>query len=56
MRFAHLKRIHKLERILLRGLSGANDEFTLAALMQNLRPLAKLRGPSPPDHRIVAPA
>jgi hypothetical protein len=55
MLFAHLRRILKLERLRLRGLSGANDEFTLAAMVQNLRRLAKLCGPSPPDHRIGAP-
>jgi len=55
MLFAHLRRILKLERLRLRGLSGANDEFTLAAMVQNLRRLAKLCGPSPPDHRRGAP-
>ena len=42
MLFAHLKRILKLDRLRLRGLSGARDEFTLAAAVQNLRRLAKL--------------
>jgi len=37
-----MKRILKLDRLRLRGLSGARDEFTLAALAQNLRRLAKL--------------
>ena len=46
--FAHLKRILKLERLRLRGPRGAQDEFTLAAIAQNLRRLAKLVGrPSP---------
>jgi len=36
MLFAHLKRILKLDRLRLRGLSGAGDEFTLAAAVQNL--------------------
>ena len=31
MLFAHLKRILKLDRLRLRGMSGATDEFTLAA-------------------------
>ncbi|EGH19475.1 hypothetical protein Pgy4_41539, partial [Pseudomonas savastanoi pv. glycinea str. race 4] len=31
MLFAHLKRILKLDRLRLRGMTGANDEFTLAA-------------------------
>ena len=39
--FAHLKRIMKLDRLRLRGLSGANDEFLLAAAAQNLRRMAK---------------
>ena len=43
MLFAHLKRILKLARLRLRGPSGANDEFLLAATAQNLRRLAKLR-------------
>jgi hypothetical protein len=33
---------HTLDRLRLRGLSGASDEFTLAAAVQNLRRLAKL--------------
>ena len=50
MLFAHLKRILKLDRLRLRGPSGAHDEFTLAAAAQNLRKLAKLvvpPGPAP---------
>jgi hypothetical protein len=39
--FAHLKRILKLDRLKLRGPSGAHDEFLLAATAQNLRLLAK---------------
>jgi transposase len=42
MLFAHLKRILKLDRLRLRGPSGARDEFILAATAQNLRKLAKL--------------
>jgi transposase len=41
MLFAHLKRILKLDRLRLRGLSGAQDEFVLAATVQNLRRMAK---------------
>jgi transposase len=41
MLFAHLKRIMKLDRLRLRGLSGAHDEFLLAAAAQNLRRMAK---------------
>ncbi len=46
MLFAHLKRIMKLDRLRLRGPNGARDEFLLAAAVQNLRKLAKLRGPA----------
>jgi len=48
MLFAHLKRILKLDRLRLRGPSGAHDEFLLAATAQNLRRMAKwlcLAGP-----------
>jgi transposase len=41
MLFAHLKRILRLDRLRLRGLSGAHDEFLLAATAQNLRRMAK---------------
>jgi Transposase DDE domain len=46
--FAHLKRILKLGRLRLRGPCGAQDEFTLAAIAQNLRRLAKLAARPPP--------
>ena len=49
MLFAHLKRILKLDRLRLRGPSGAHDEFTLAAAAaQNLRKLAMLAFRPPP--------
>jgi hypothetical protein len=48
MRFAHLKRILRLGRLRLRGPRGAQDEFTLAAIAQNLRRLAKLIAQPPP--------
>jgi Transposase DDE domain len=41
MLFANLKRIVKLDRLRLRGLSVAQDEFLLAATAQNLRRMAK---------------
>jgi hypothetical protein len=41
MLFAHLKRILKVDRLRLRGLTGAHDEFLLAATAQNLRRMAK---------------
>ena len=46
MFFAHLKRILKLDCLRLRGMSGATDEFTLGAAVQNLRRLAKLTSQS----------
>ncbi len=48
MRFAHLKRILKLGRLRLRGPRGAQDEFVLAAIAQNLRRLASLAARPPP--------
>ena len=48
MLFAHLKRILRLGRLRLRGPRGAQDEFTLAAIAQNLRRLAKLAARPPP--------
>ncbi len=50
MRFAHLKIHHGFERMRLRGLSGARDEFHLAAIVQNLKTLA-LRVFEPPTER-----
>ena len=49
MRFAHLKTHHRFERLGLRGLSGARDEFHLAAIVQNLKAMA-LRLLRPPSH------
>jgi transposase len=48
MRFAHLKRILRLGRLRLRGPRGAQDEFVLGAIAQNLRRFAKLVGRPPP--------
>ena len=48
MLFAHLKRILRLGSLRLRGPAGAQFEFTLAAIAQNLRRLAKL-ALHPPD-------
>ena len=49
MLFAHLKRILRLGRLRLRGPMGAQFEFTLAAIAQNLRRLAKLIARPPPQ-------
>ena len=56
MLFAHLKRILRLERLRLRGPWGAQDEFTLAAIAQNLRRLAKLVARPPPAVAAVSVA
>jgi transposase len=56
MLFAHLKSILNLGRLRLHGLSGARDEFTLAAAVQNLRRMANLIAHGPPGDRKVAPA
>ena len=47
--FAHLKRILRLDRLRLRGRSGAQDEFLLAATAQNLRRMAKWLVPKAPQ-------
>jgi len=54
--FAHLNRILKIDRLRLRGLTGAADEFTLAAAVQNLRRLAMLTSPGPPVQGTGAPS
>ena len=53
--FAHLKRILRFDRLRLRGIKGAGDEFLMAATVQNLRKLAQQRF-KPPDHWIGTPA
>jgi len=49
MRFAHLKTHHRFERLRLRGLSGARDEFHLTAIVQNLKTLAGHAWRPPPN-------
>jgi len=44
-----------LDRLRLRGLSGAQDEFLLAATAQNLRRMAKWCAPMP-TKRVIAHA
>jgi len=56
MRFAHLKTHHRFERMRLRGLSGARDEFHLAAIVQNLKTLANHIWRPPPDAVYAATA
>jgi IS5 family transposase len=50
MRFAHLKTHHRFERMRLRGLTGARDEFHLAAIVQNLKTLAARTWRPPPNN------
>jgi transposase len=50
MCFAHLKRNLNFRRLRLRGMTGARDECTLAAIAQNLRKLVKMIGFSPPPY------
>ena len=49
MLFAHMKRILKMDRLRLRGLTGAKDEFLLTATAQNLRRMAQWLGTDPPE-------
>lgn len=56
MRFAHMKRILRLDRLRLRGLNGARDEVLLTATAQNLRRLVKLLGRGPPPFLVGCPA
>ena len=54
MRFAQdLKTHHRFERMRLRGLSGARDEFHLAAIAQNLKTLANHIWRPPPDAAVA---
>jgi IS5 family transposase len=56
MRFAHLKVHHGFERMRLRGLTGARDEFHLAAIVQNLKTLANHAWHPPPDKEAACAA
>jgi hypothetical protein len=53
MLFAHLKRILKLDNLRLRGFSGAQDEFLLAATAQNLRRMAIRLTPLVSDMQVM---
>ena len=46
--FGEVKHVLGLTRLRLRGLTGARDEFLLAATVQNLKRLIKHAGPAPP--------
>lgn len=54
MRFAQLKRNLNFRRLRLRGLTGARDEFLLAATAQNLRKLARFLACGPPKAPLCA--
>jgi Transposase DDE domain len=56
MCFAHMKRIFKLDRLRLRGLSGAKDEVLLTATAQNLRRLVKFLCRPPPSAAVTCTA
>jgi transposase len=56
MLFGHMKRILKLTRLRLRGITGAQDEFLMAATTQNLRRMAMWLSTGPPGHSTSAPA
>jgi hypothetical protein len=53
MRFAHMKRILRLDRLRLRGLNGVRDEVLLTAIAQNLRRLVKLTCCPPPPLEVA---
>jgi len=46
--FGEAKHIHSMNRLRLRGLSGAKDEFLLSATIQNLKRLASIATIPPP--------
>ena len=56
MRFAHMKRIFRLDRLRLRGLNGAKDEVLLTATAQNLRRLVKFLCRPPPSPAVTCAA
>lgn len=49
MLFAHMKRALNMDRLRLRRIKGAQDEFLLTATAQNLRRMAKYLGTGPPE-------
>lgn len=56
VRFAHMKRILRLDRLRLRGLSGAKHEVLLTATAQNLRRLVKSLCRPPPSPAVTCAA
>jgi len=51
-----MKRIFRLDRLRLRGLSSVKDEVLLTATAQNLRRLAKLLSRAPPPTAVACGA
>jgi len=56
MLFAHMKRHLRFDRLRLRGLRSANDEFLMVATVQNLKRMAKVCSQGPPNCGVSAPA
>jgi len=54
MQFAHMKHHLRFDRLRLRGLQSANDEFLMVATVQNLRRMARLLSQPPPDGGVSA--
>ena len=52
MLFAHMKRVLKMDRLRLRGMNGARDEFLLMATAQNLRRIVRTLGTGPPGQAV----
>ena len=52
MLFAHLKQQLGLRRLKLRGLAGATEECLMAATVQNLKRLVRLRPPDDGGNRL----
>jgi putative protein kinase ArgK-like GTPase of G3E family len=53
MLFAHLKHILRVDKLRLRGFSGAQDEFLLAETAQNLRRMAKRLAINEPMAQVI---
>ena len=56
MCFAHMKRIFKLDRLRLRGLSGAKDEVPLTAIAHEPAGLVKFLCRPPPSIALTCAA
>jgi hypothetical protein len=56
MLFAHMKQQYRFNRLKLRGLAGAAEEFLLVATVQNLRRLVRRRPPAIPQASCLSTA